>query len=414
MLLKIPTDELGANEVVAAKIVFPHIMKTGGTSVSEWIQRHYNRAAVLTGASGWKELKTMPRHLFEPLKFVRGHFGSGILDVFGEHNGFTPIALLRNPVERVVSHFWHLKYAPDAQGFEFAKEEAFSLEEYLDHPETEYIVSNYQTGSYSAVLGSPEAAMELQQVSEEVWPASIEVAKAYVDRCEVVGITEDLNGFIEALCGRFAFYPDYGLRKHRSYRKSTELSDAVLRKIRRMNEIDEELYQYAKARAAQPRRHYVLANSGNPNAVGPSGVIDWRPGQPFWGTGWSDVVADERNGHIWSLQAVATMELAVRQGQNYALVFSVFRFVAPFQQEGFTVLCDDQEVTVTALSAVDGGGAQLFAAALGVAQQAKVTIGFRVTRLLAFSDISSDRDDRKRGVALSHLALFSCDRGPAA
>ena len=405
---------MNSNDSTSDKIVFAHIMKTGGTTVAQWIQRHYERSEILSGASGWKELKSMPRHVFGPIKFVRGHFGSGILDVFGKHNGFAAIALFRDPVERVISHYWHLQHAADDMRFPFAKEPGFAIEDFLEHPQLQYIVSNYQTGNCSAVLGAEDDPAEAAQVSEETWSVNIDVAKSYVDRCEVVGITEDLSGFIAALSSRFGFYPDYKLRKQRSYRQPTSLSEPTVSRIRRLNEVDLELYHYAKARAAEPHKHYLLGAPANPNSVTPGGAINWRPGMPYWGTGWSDLVADERNGHIWSLQSTASMELAVQQNESYTLVFSLCRFVAAFQQEGFSLLCDGRAVTAVPLAASLDGGSQMFVAYLGYAERAKLTIGFKVSRLLSFKDIADDPDHRKRGVALSHLTLLSCGTRPPA
>src|SRR5256885_11585249 len=83
-------------------MVFPHIMKTVGTSLISWIQRHYAYHEILVAATTWPELLRLPRGSLVGKKFVRGHFGSAIMKLFGEDKGFTPIAVLRDPVERVV------------------------------------------------------------------------------------------------------------------------------------------------------------------------------------------------------------------------------------------------------------------------------------------------------------------------
>ena len=160
---------MNTKEHVSRKIVFPHIMKTAGTSLISWIQRHYYVDEILYSASVWLELRGKPRRELEAKRFVRGHFGSRILNVFGEHNGFTAIALLRDPVERIISHYWHLKNAPDQLNFEFARDPAFTFEAYLEHPETQYLISNYQVGSYSAVIGEGSATAKAG-ASEEVSP----------------------------------------------------------------------------------------------------------------------------------------------------------------------------------------------------------------------------------------------------
>lgn len=252
------------NKYMSEKIVFPHVMKTGGTAIIVWIQRHFYFDEILWEASVWPELIQLHPKAFEHKKFVRGHFGSGILNVFGAHNGFTSITLLREPVERAISHYWHLKYAPDSESsLAFVKEASFTLEDFLEHPATHHIVSNYQTANFSAIIGATQEVADEPHVSPELSPLNIERAKSFIDRCEVVGVTEDLNAFIKASSDRFGFFPDYALQRYRSYRQHTTFSDEVINKIRSLNEADCDLYDYAKKRSHTPRKYYSLGVQKN-------------------------------------------------------------------------------------------------------------------------------------------------------
>src|SRR5438874_4729434 len=69
------------------RMVFPHIMKTAGTSLISWIQRHYAYHEILLAATTWPELLRLPRGSLVGKKFVRGHFGSAIMKLFGEDKG---------------------------------------------------------------------------------------------------------------------------------------------------------------------------------------------------------------------------------------------------------------------------------------------------------------------------------------
>src|SRR5205807_9103310 len=95
-------------------MVFPHIMKTAGTSLISWIQRHYAYHEILLAAITWPELLRLPRGSLVGKKFVRGHFGCAIMKLFGADKGFTPIAVLRDLVESVVSNFWSLMLSTES------------------------------------------------------------------------------------------------------------------------------------------------------------------------------------------------------------------------------------------------------------------------------------------------------------
>ena len=399
-------------------IVFPHVMKTAGTSLIAWIQRHFHYHEILFTATTWPELLRLPRGALSGKRFVRGHFGSGIVKIFGEDKGFTPIAVLRDPIERVVSHFWHLKFAPEAHPFPFVRPAHFTIEQFVEHPATQCVVSNYQTANFSATLDSQSASAtdppaELRAL-EEVSAVDLEGAKAFIDSCAVVGVTEELPALMSRLSHCFGFYPKQRLPRLRSYRPAEPIANAVLEKIRELNAVDFELYQYVRERAQVPARLFSIAERVNPNAVGPDGMLRWVAGMPYWGDGWSDVMADERKKHIWSLEPSASLEFVVRPGECYTLLFSLQRFVTPLQKECFSVLCNGKEVSIVPVFSINGDDQEVSAVVLGPAETDTLTITFRVTTLFAFQQITEkDPSTLRRGVALSGINLLASHPGTA-
>src|SRR2546430_290583 len=157
-------------------MVFPHIMKTAGTSLISWIQRHYAYHEILLAATTWPELLRLPRGSLVGKKFVRGHFGSAIMKLFGEDKGFTPIAVLRDPVERVVSHFWHLKFSPEKHPFPLARAGGLPIEQFIAPPGSPGVVSSRKRSSPGVSVGGSDSAEtpgELR-VLEEVAPVNLE------------------------------------------------------------------------------------------------------------------------------------------------------------------------------------------------------------------------------------------------
>lgn len=149
------------------RIVFPHIQKTAGISIAMWISRHFYADEILYDASVWSELTSLPASKLANKKFVREHFGSKIINIFGRFNGFSSIALLRDPIERVISHFDHLKHADDADPkLAIVKNPSFILMDFLECPDTQHLVSNYQTANYPAKIGNSQ---NLNLITNDCW-----------------------------------------------------------------------------------------------------------------------------------------------------------------------------------------------------------------------------------------------------
>jgi hypothetical protein len=404
--------DMETKSIASPRLVFPHIMKTGGTSLIEWIQRHYFVDDILETASCWNHLKGTPAEELRRKRFIRGHFGSGILNVFGPRNGFAAIAMVRDPVERVISHYWHLKNAPDAGIAGWDEDEPFTFEAYVDHPLTRFAVSNYQTANYSAGIGVGSGG-RTSGILEELSPLDLARCKAFIDSCDAVGTTEDLPRFVDALTQRFGFFPDSSLQKHRSYRQDESFPKDVLQRIRKLNAADYELYQYVRARSTAQVRSYSLPARVNPNRVDADGTLRWRAGEPYWGRGWADCAGEEKHRHIWSLEGVASMCFDVEVGETYVLLVYVMRFVVPFQGESFVINCDGRELVPTKVPFPETEG-QVYAVSLGQAKSAQLTVGFAVDRLLSFNEVNAaDKDTLLRGVAIHSVTLIGAGSGEA-
>jgi len=393
------------------KIVFPHIQKTGGTSIIRWIARHYAYQQVLAEASTWKELFGLSAEILEGKRFVRGHFGSGIVNVFGERGGFRPIALIRNPIDRIVSHFWHLKRAPDAgKELAFMREESFTIHDFLQHPKTQRLVSDYQTANYSSSAAQAQRGVVTVPTNPEISPLNLDNAKAFIDRCDVVGVTENMDTFITALAVRLGFFADTDLIKARSYGSSEEPAVDIEDRVRELNKLDFELYEYAKRRANMPTKSISASPASNPSRAAPDGVIRWSAGEPFWGRGWSDFVRDKVRDHVWSAASNASIQFSVSAGERYMVVITVLRFVSQIQSKCFSVVCNGRDIAPTLVSKAGGGTPIVYAASLGKAETDELTIEFSVDRLVGFGEpLSTEPDIERRGLALCSVDLLPCE-----
>jgi hypothetical protein len=91
------------------RVFFMHIAKASGTSLNDFISRHYNSGRVLTHMEGMKGWAANKRLLFD-YDFISGH--KRILIVMRHHNlkSWYKVTLLRKPIEHIISHLAWVKY----------------------------------------------------------------------------------------------------------------------------------------------------------------------------------------------------------------------------------------------------------------------------------------------------------------
>jgi hypothetical protein len=196
------------------------------------------------------------------------------------------------------------------------------------------------------------------------------------------------------------------LQKHRSYRQDESFHKETLQRIRKLNAVDYELYQYVRTRSTAPGKSYSLPARVNPNRVGADGRLCWRAGEPYWGRGWTDCAGEVTQRHIWSLEGVASMCFDVDVGEAYVLLVYVMRFVVPFQAESFVINCEGRELVPTMIPSPQAEG-QVYAVHLGPVKSAQLTVGFAVDRLLSFNEVNSqDKDTLLRGLAVHSVTLI--------
>lgn len=382
------------------KIIFPHIMKTGGTTVNNYLQNFFHQNEVLYDASVWDELKTVSFEHIEKARFVRGHFEQTITDFFGPHNGFEIIGLLRNPVQRVISHYWHLMKAPDIDpAYNFIRERNLSVEEFVNSPECAFIASNYQVSMYGA--GQPVGAETPPDTD------SLRKAKEHIDRCCVVGVTEELDGFIHNLAEHFGFAstpPELG--KNRSYRSQMDLSDELVNTIERMNALDLELYDYVLHRISEQK--IKPKQKITPLGIDESGFLRWNADEPFSGTGWGDLQRAEPV-HRWSLSPTATLDITRNYHGSMLGFLAIERFVADEQEDSLCVYINNDKVKLQRVQ-LDGSKGQHYFFQVPPSPEKAMELRFELEHLIAFSQIDPNATSHMpRGLALIGIGFDPFD-----
>ncbi|MGE0736766.1 MAG: sulfotransferase family 2 domain-containing protein [Alphaproteobacteria bacterium] len=409
-----------AKQYRAPKLVFPHIMKTGGTSLIHWLQQHYDIEDVLHRASTWSQYFDVPQKVRDEKRFIRGHFGSLICRYHTKEAGFFRLVLLRDPVERVVSHYWHRRKARGQRAIAPPSADQ-SIGEFLENENERIIWSNYQTANLGfdltadTKMESLERALIMNASSNECFRQ----ACAFIESADFVGTTDRLDLLMASLSERLDLFPQ-ALHRARSYRpRDFRLEPALRRRIERFNLADTELYRFALEKSGRRTTKSVSASGSRSQnsrkAISPPidltdhVLVEWQSTNAFFGRGWSDIQglrAVEAQPHRWSIPgAKSSIQLRLRPFHKYELRLSIFRFVAPEQARGFKVYANGRRLRCRAerpYGPIARGG--IYRIVFRAGWKADVNLEFRVSKPMPLTKADHNKG-ATRGFALIGLTF---------
>ena len=239
------------------RLVFLHIMKVGGTSLSDTFQRWMapDRSRVHVYMD---DLVMTPLPILAQFRFIAGHIPYAALPLIP--GSYSTLCVLRDPYSRTISHFTHLRQVR-------ARYRDVTLEEFVTSDEFDVPSGNYQARqlahemnpveawrSYSPELlyqargGDPLAEYPLQSLFDSLpvgYPddALLGRAKDNLTQIDFVGATEDLDTVGSAIAKLFGAQAEQIPRLNTSPPiDAREIDSRIRRRIDERTAVDRELY----------------------------------------------------------------------------------------------------------------------------------------------------------------------------
>jgi hypothetical protein len=224
-------------------IFFLHIPKCAGTTLTEEIikKKFKPHESIIFYEHGTQVLidllKGMSQKEQGKIKCIAGHFA------FGIHRYYTAgpaayITLLRDPIERVISHYYYVLRREDHYLHQTAVGEKLTLKEYMEN-QLSIELNNGQTRVLAGIgWGAPYGKCP---------DSMLEQAKANLkNHFAAIGISEQFDEFLQLLNHKLGWViPEYKSKNVSENRLKIENIDKkTLAVIEKYNRLDIELYRY--------------------------------------------------------------------------------------------------------------------------------------------------------------------------
>lgn len=212
-------------------IIFLHIPKAAGSTLNAIFRKLYREDQILNlnkypRAEYLEKLREPEKHGLGNLRFVTGHVPYGLHAIIPRPCVY--ITILRDPVERILSHYYYAASEPRHHAYEAIRSGKITLTEYAQK------LANGQTSYLSGQKPSPEA---------------LATAKENISRhITLTGLTERFDETLVLLAAEFGFEPTTYTRANVTRRRpsTADISEETYDVLRKSNALDMELYRHAE------------------------------------------------------------------------------------------------------------------------------------------------------------------------
>ncbi len=237
MLESIVMKTSNHNPTIKQPIIFIHIPKAAGQTLKLIINRQYKKSKIFSvdGANVDESVeifKKLPEVRRREIRVLMGHINFGLHSYFLQPA--TYITMLRNPVDRIISHYYYVLRTPNHYLYNQVTSHNMTLDEYI----TSGISMEMHNGQTRLLAGINGNSQELLEVAQ----------KNLQKQFACIGISERFDETLILLKRYFKwrniFYAKINVAKTRPNKE--DISKDTLDLIKKHNELDIYLYRIVK------------------------------------------------------------------------------------------------------------------------------------------------------------------------
>lgn len=235
--------------------IYLHIPKNGGTTTQSYVRKvcdypsqyHIKPNDVVNNTL---EFYNLPQSDKLKVKLVRGHIKFGFHELVQGESKY--ISILRDPVDRTISQYFHAKRHPHHAHYRAITEKGLTILDYID-PNSNYIKSNMQTRYITGVGNRPLVELGFEQYAPVTGLNNEYLTSAFDNikqKFSVVGILEDLPGFVANLNKYYNKNIEYVSKvmnaNPNKYSDEQDITASIKKSIMEVNSLDVALYSFVK------------------------------------------------------------------------------------------------------------------------------------------------------------------------
>jgi len=228
-------------------IIFLHLPKTAGSTLGAIVKRQYPPEAVYLRYAGpgigpFQEILALPEPQRARLRLLMGHLPFGIHETLPRPARY--VTILREPVERVVSHYYFVRRRPDHHLHETVTSRRMTLRDFVESG----IARELENGQTTWMGWSPELIARDDRSSPELL---VRATRNLEDRFVVAGLTERFDETLLVMRERLGWTRSIWYRQENVTRNRpalAEIDEDTRALIVERNGLDIELYRYVRDR----------------------------------------------------------------------------------------------------------------------------------------------------------------------